>query len=264
MSAELHFSDETLHLREQLRVARDALAATHDEAAARDDLLQSVRRELVIAQVSLLELQDLATDRETKTQMAAQLLPEAQALLDAQLARVTELTQTIGVLEDKLRAGEAEQAQLQTRLADTEAAHRRSLVAAHLATSEARAAAQAAEQLLAAADQRLATAEAAAARAATDLATQARDNATLRAAVATGAQLCDTLERTAARLPELDRALRAAQDRGAAAERDLALLRAEAAGLRQRLAEMETSLSWKLTRTLRTFTAADDTAAPPA
>ena len=76
MSAELHFSDETLHLREQLRVARDALAATHDEAAARDDLLQSVRRELVIAQVSLLELQDLATDRETKTQMAAQLLPE--------------------------------------------------------------------------------------------------------------------------------------------------------------------------------------------
>ena len=257
MSAELHFSDETLHLREQLRAARDALAAAQREAAARDDLLQSVRRELVIAQVRLLELQDLAADRETKTQATAQLLPEAQALLDAQLARVTELTQTIAVFEDKLRAGEAARAQLQSHLADTEEAHRRSLVAAQLATTEARAAAQAAEQRLTAADT-------AATQAAAELAAQARELSTLRADLAAAAQTRATLEQSAARLPETERALRATQERGAAAERDLSLLKTEAAGLRQRLAAMETSLSWKLTRPLRTFAAADDRGTPPA
>jgi DNA repair exonuclease SbcCD ATPase subunit len=263
-------SDEVVFLREHATRADLESDRLRAQLAARDELLQAVRRELVAAQARLLELQDLVTDRETKSAAAARLLPEAQAHLDAKLARITELTQVIGILEDKLRAAEARHAQSEAMLREAAEAHRRSLVEArtevdrctaeaeHLrakaAAAEARAAAAVAErdEARVTAQQSVAAIEAraAAAQARAQELTGERDLAHQQAA------------RLLSQIEELEKHLRGEREARIAAERARDEARARADAARQALHTVAHSLSWKVTRPLRALSGQADPTAP--
>lgn len=180
-------------------------------------LVQSIRKELILSQITVLELQDTILQKETDKADAVSILGQVEHVLEEKINYIFELDR---VLNEQIAALQREQAaqktahdQITQDLVQKLDAANREIGATHtMAAGYARDLAQTREQLQ---------------RAEQDL-------STVRAQLA-GSQ--DTLEQMRRELRDTQAAQRATEEARAALARDIAALRA--------------SFSWKLTRPLR-------------
>jgi hypothetical protein len=91
------------------------------------DLLQSVRKELILSQITVLELQDTILQKETDKADAISLLGQAELVLEGKINYIFELDRVLNAqiadLRQSLAGAETSHAALAAQLAAAQAAH---------------------------------------------------------------------------------------------------------------------------------------------